>query len=305
MSFNGTTDWVELEGFSGITGTNPRTVEAWIRTTSASPGDFISWGANTSGKKWTIRLDNASPFVGRLRLEVGSAWAIGTKVINDGEWHHIAVTYPGGKLSNARLYVDGKPDPIVNIWDTDVNTAVGSAVQISKGFHGRYWQGEIDELRFWNVVRSADEIFASYDCPLPSPAEVPGLVRYYDFNRQEANVLPDLLSNTPGRLHMPTTSWVKSQAAQCITSAANSTSKQFFQLQPNPTTGNFWITMPQEYSGAVTVQIFDTTAKLVHMEIVETPKQKHEMMTDKLSKGIYHVRVRTSDESHTQQLILQ
>jgi hypothetical protein len=304
LSFNGTTDWVELQGFSGITGANARTVEAWIKTTASSPGDFISWGTNTSGRKWTIRLDNASPFVGRLRLEVGSAWAIGTKVINDGKWHHIAVTYPGGKLSNARLYVDGQPDAIVNIWDADVNTADGGAVQISKGFHGRYWQGEIDELRFWNVARSADDIFASYDCPLPSPAELPGLVRYYNFNRKDANVLPDLLSNTPGRLHMPATSWVESQAAGCITSAVNSTSKRMFQLQPNPATGNFWITLPDEHAGTVTIQIFDTSARLMHSEQVESPLQKHEMKTDQLSKGIFHVRIKTAHDSHTQQLII-
>lgn len=304
LAFNGTTDWVELQGFNGVTGSNARTVEAWIRTSAVAPGDFISWGTNTAGKKWTIRLDNASPFTGRLRLEVGSAWVIGTKVINDGQWHHIAITYPGGKLSNARLYVDGMPDAIVNIWESDVNTAESGAVQVSKGFHGRYWQGEIDELRFWNVARTAEEIYAAYNCPLTNPTEIQGLVRYYNFNRTGANVLPDLILNTAGRLYMPVSSWVESQAALCNTAVEKFTTPGLFQIQPNPATGKFYVSLPAEYQGPITVQIFDATAKLLHSEVFQNPMQKYEIAPGNQYKGILQVRVKTADKCQTQKLIM-
>lgn len=304
LAFNGTTDWVELQGFNGVTGSNARTVEAWIKTSAAAPGDFISWGTNTAGKKWTIRLDNASPFTGRLRLEVGSAWAIGTKVINDGQWHHIAVTYPGGKLSNARLYVDGMPDAIVNIWESDINTAEGTAVQISKGFHGRFWQGEIDELRFWNVARTAEEIYAAYNCQLTNPTEIQGLVRYYNFNRTGANVLPDLRMNSSGRLYMPVSSWVESQAALCNTAVEKFTTPGLFQIQPNPATGKFYVSLSAENNGPVTVQIFDATAKLLHSEVFQNPMQKYEIAPGNQYKGILQVRVKTADKCQTQKLIM-
>lgn len=304
LAFNGTTDWVELQGFNGVTGSNARTVEAWIKTSAVAPGDFISWGTNSAGKKWTIRLDNASPFTGRLRLEVGSAWAIGTKVINDGQWHHIAVTYPGGKLSNARLYVDGMPDAIVNIWESDVNTAESGAVQISKGFHGRYWQGEIDELRFWNVARTAEEIYAAYNCQLTNPSEISGLVRYYNFNRTGANVLPDLKMNTPGRLYMPVSSWVESQAALCNTAIEKSVTPGLFQIQPNPAKGKFYVSLPAEYKGPLTVQIFDATAKLLYSEVFRNTVQKYEIVPGNQYKGVLQVRVKTADKCQTQKLIM-
>ncbi|MBN2767390.1 MAG: sulfatase-like hydrolase/transferase [Paludibacteraceae bacterium] len=304
LAFNGTTDWVELQGFNGVTGSNARTVEAWIKTSAPAPGDFISWGTNTAGKKWTIRLDNASPFTGRLRLEVGSAWAIGTKVINDGQWHHIAITYPGGKLSNARLYVDGMPDAIVNIWESDVNTAESGAVQISKGFHGRYWQGEIDELRFWNVARTAEEIYAAYNCPLTNPTEISGLVRYYNFNRTGANVLPDLKMNTAGRLYMPVSSWVESQAALCNTAVEKFTTPGLFQIQPNPATGKFYVFLSAELQGPLTVQIFDATAKLLYSEVFQNPMQKYEISPGNQYKGILQVRVKAADKCQTQKLIM-
>lgn len=304
LKFNGTTDWVELEGFLGISGSGARTVEAWIKTSAAFPGDFISWGTNSAGSKWTIRLDNASPFVGRLRLEVGSAWAIGTRVLNDGEWHHIAVTYPGGKLSNARMYVDGMPDAIVNVWDANVNTVNSTAVQISKGFHGRYWQGEMDELRFWNVARTAEEIAAAYSCELTNPSGYQGLLRYYTFNRNGANLLPDLLSNSPGRLYMPVTAWVESKAARCITALENVSTPDLFLLHPNPTKGKFWISFPKIPDGPVTVQLFDATAKLVYSEVFCNALHKYEIVTDNSLKGIFYVRIQTDDKCLTQKLIL-
>ena len=304
LQFNGTTDWVELEGFTGIAGAGARTVEAWIKTSAASPGDFISWGTNTSGKKWTIRLDNASPFTGRLRIEVGSAWAIGTRVLNDGEWHHIAVSYPGGKLSNVRLYVDGMPDALVNVWDTDVNTAVGSAVQLSKGFHGRYWQGEMDEVRFWNVARTADEIAAAYGCELTNPSAYPGLLRYYTFNRSGANVLPDLLSNTPGRLYMPATAWVESKAARCVTAVEPVSVPGLFEIYNGSAPGRFIISFAELPEGPVTVQLYDTTAKLIYSEVFCHPMYKYEVATGNCCNGIYLLRVLTDTNSMTQKMML-
>jgi arylsulfatase A-like enzyme len=304
LTFNGTSDWVELEGFTGISGAAARTVEAWIKTSAASPGDFLSWGANSAGQKWTIRLDNASPFVGRLRLEVGSAWAIGTRVLNDGEWHHVAVSYPGGKLSNVRLYVDGMPDALVNVWDADVNTANGGAVQLSKGFHGRYWQGEIDELRFWNVARTAGEIAAAYGCELSDPSEYQGLLRYYTFNRSGANVLPDLLQHSPGRLYMPVSAWVESKALRCVTSVENGTSPGLFRVYPNPANGKFRILFPELPVGPVTVQLYDVTAKLVHTEVFSSSMSQYEIETSPRLTGIFHLRVQTDDKCLTQKLMM-
>ncbi|NQV32734.1 MAG: discoidin domain-containing protein, partial [Phycisphaeraceae bacterium] len=63
LSFNDT-GYVET-GYAGITGTGARTCAAWIKTTEANRV-FVSWGLNTAGKKWRMRLDAT----GGLRMEV-------------------------------------------------------------------------------------------------------------------------------------------------------------------------------------------------------------------------------------------
>lgn len=303
LKFNGTTDWVELDAYSGILGSNPRTVEAWIKTSAAYPGDFISWGSNNTGKKWTIRLDNASPNTGRLRLEISGAWVIGTKVINDGKWHHIAVTYPGGKLSNTRLFVDGKPDVISSMTDADINTADGINVQISNGFHGRFWEGEIDELRIWNTARTDEEILSSYNCPLINVASISGLERYYNFNRQNSNVLPDLKKNYYGRLFMPISSWVESQAANCTTGINDIVRKNSFQIKQNSTSGSFIISFSNDVHEKLCVDVFDAAAKLVYSSVVENPSPVYNVKLNTSIKGVYTVRVKTSEICQTQKII--
>lgn len=305
LRFDGVSDWIEIEGYTGITGTNPRTVETWIKTSATTPGDIISWGTNTSGKKWIVRLDDTSPFAGRLRLDCGGSWVIGTKVINDGHWHHIAVTYSGGALSNVRLYVDGQPDAVVNIWDTNINTVAGVATQISKGFHGRYWQGEIDELRIWDVARTAEEIKSLHNCPLVNVGEIPHLVKYFNFNRQGANVLPNLQSDDYAKLYMPVSAWVESQATPCNTAVNSPPFGDLFKISPNPTNGQFRISMPDMAEDDAYVDIFDSLSRVVYSEKYHVSQSDKKIeLNPTTPKGVYHIRVKCREKNSTKKIIV-
>lgn len=269
LLFNGGGDWIELEGYKCIGGNNPRTVEAWVKTSSDMPGEVIAWGANQNGKKWAIRLDNASPYIGKLRLEGGGGWIIGTKAINDGNWHHIAVSYPGGNLTAAKLYVDGVQEVISNSSDIAVNTDVTSSsatnVQISKGYSTRYWNGELDELRIWNTARSADEILANYLCSIQNPQSIPSLINYYNFNRDSANILPDLKGVANGILKMSMYSWRNSIAADCYSGLDNglNISGKNLIIQPNPNNGDFTINSNLNFSENTEVRIYNLLGDLI------------------------------------------
>lgn len=309
LSFNGTSDWVELTGYKGIGGANPRTVEAWVKTSATSPGEIIAWGANSAAKKWAIRLDNAAPYVGKLRVEGGSSWIIGTKVINDGQWHHIAVSYPGGNLSTTKLYIDGQPDVISNSSDVLLNTDIttGMAVQISKGYSTRYWNGELDELRIWNTARTAEEIAANYNCPFSNPATVAGLVNYYDFNRDQATILPDMKGSAKGYLmsNMSLNSWKVSQATSCSTAglSENYLNDFDFSIAPNPCKGKFIINSTSPNLQMANINLYNSYGQCIYSKN-NAELSKLEISLDQKQQGILFLQLNTKDFSLTRKIIV-
>lgn len=148
-------NYAEANSYFGVSGSNSRTIEAWIKTGVAG-NDLVSWGTNSSGQKFIFRLDGN----GKLRVEVNGGSIIGTTVLNDNKWHHVAVTFNGATMYNFKFYVDGVRDNPTAITNTLVNTGQSLPVQISKGFHNRYWNGQIDNVRIWSAelpVAAIDE----------------------------------------------------------------------------------------------------------------------------------------------------
>ncbi len=138
-------NYIEANDYYGIGGSGERTVEAWIKTAVADK-EIVSWGRNSRGEKFSFRLEGA----GRLRLEINSGFVIGTTSLNDNQWHHVALSFKGSTLNDVKFYVDGVLESISSISSIAVNTGQSLAVQISRGFHGRYWNGSIDDVRIWS-----------------------------------------------------------------------------------------------------------------------------------------------------------
>ena len=140
-------NYVSANSYLGISGANSRTVEAWIKTGVAG-NDIVSWGRNARGEKFTFRLDGS----GKLRVEINGGSIVGTTVLNDNEWHHVAVTFSGATMYNFKFYVDGVRDFPTAVTNVLVNTGQSLPVQISKGFHNRYWNGQVDNVRIWSTA---------------------------------------------------------------------------------------------------------------------------------------------------------
>lgn len=140
-------NYIETPTYFGIQGSSPRTIEAWIKTTVKGK-EIASWGINNSSAKFSFRTENS----GALRLEVNGAFVVGTADVCDGNWHHVALVYAGGNISNVKFIVDGETDVNSSVSNTVLNTGNSLAFQISKGFHNRYFDGEIDDMRIWSAV---------------------------------------------------------------------------------------------------------------------------------------------------------
>ncbi len=142
--FNGT-NYFEANNYTGVSGTTPRTIEAWIKTTVGDK-EIVSWGSDISGQKWVFRLDNS----GRLRLEVNGGYIVALSDLRDGNWHHVVMRYPGGNTNTIQFFVDGIQESISSTSALAINTGSAFKVRISRGVNNRYWIGEIDEVRIWN-----------------------------------------------------------------------------------------------------------------------------------------------------------
>ena len=149
-------DAIDIKGYKGVTGTAPRTVTAWIKTTETS-GDIAVWGERDSGKQFRF-----THIRGRIGLTPHGGYYYMKEYINDDKWHHIAVVVKESELPNLHddivLYLDGKVAVIDDIGLLDllpVETAKKDDVCIGDGY-----EGLIDEVRIYSRALSIDEIKA-------------------------------------------------------------------------------------------------------------------------------------------------
>jgi len=106
------------------------------------------------------------------------------------KWQHIAVTYdqPNGQW---KIYINGALDNTVNLGTgfipqnlSDVNLSFGSSVN-STNTNAGYFNGKMDEIRIWNVVRTSTEINNNKNLEITS---APGLVARYGLNEGVNNI---------------------------------------------------------------------------------------------------------------------
>ena len=166
---------VEVPDDSSLRFSGSFTIDAWINTTDAGTESVGSFFADVlrkrnrdDGGNMDIVLgmrNNAARFV--IVDDAGvSAFANGTHVVNDGQWHHIAGVR--NRSSNlVQLYVDG-------ILDTSIADTTGSYVQVNavpwkigntpgSGSIFFPWTGLIDEVEIFNRALSSSEIQSIYD----------------------------------------------------------------------------------------------------------------------------------------------
>ena len=168
----GGADYVNIDGYKGIhatdgagdlTGVNPAfSIALWINTT-ANNGALVTWGsrdgAGVGGQYQSFRING-----GTLRAEHGNGNWRGATVVNDGEWHHIALTaVDGANLNppNNLLYVDGREDTrraggSNNIYNlrADADVAIGR-----RASHGdRWYTGSIDDVSIYDRALSAGDV---------------------------------------------------------------------------------------------------------------------------------------------------
>lgn len=158
--------------YTGVGGTGARSMCAWIKVTGAfgtETNRILSYGENTTGNKWHTRIDNTSGH--RLRVETkGGNKVVGSaSVLNDGNWHHVAVVFPSGEtnVTAHEMYVDGVLQSTYTSTSSTINTLttnnlrIGATQVSNEDVDGI--PGIVDNVRFYNRGLSAAEVLEIYN----------------------------------------------------------------------------------------------------------------------------------------------
>ncbi len=175
LEFDGDDDLI-IPDWDGITGDTARTITYWVRTdwvVDDSSG-IVGWGLSTeNGTKWHTRMNQTADngTVGAIRTEIQGSFIIGSTVLNDGEWHHVASVFIDGGflMEDVRHYIDGELEAVSGMGNPDViiDTAGfdggGTPVEIGSRLQGtinQFYIGLVDEIRIHSRELSQEEIQA-------------------------------------------------------------------------------------------------------------------------------------------------
>ncbi len=152
LYFDGAT-YLQSTSFPGILGANERTIDVWIKSKTVN-GEICSWGRDRAGEKWVFRVNEN----GALRVEVNGGNIIGTTLLTDNKWHHVACVFKGTQVTDIKLFVDGTEEVVASSTNRSINTTIGTPIRISRGINNRYFVGEMEQLRVWDKALTTGQI---------------------------------------------------------------------------------------------------------------------------------------------------
>ena len=109
-----------------VQGNNPRSISFMIETTATNTG-MIIWTGNSGTEYNNFRIEFNFNGLSVIQFDAsGVAYLPSTgKVINDGLWHTVLVTYDGITL---KIYVDGILDNTATNWNDGSTATIASTL---------------------------------------------------------------------------------------------------------------------------------------------------------------------------------
>lgn len=210
LLLNGSNQYADVTDTTGspydITGTF--TLMAWVNPSTACSGSGV-----VVSKRSYMLYCQAGVWRVMILADGSTGSGVATSIpVEPNEWHHIAIT-KNSSSGNVLFYYDGVLVETLNVTTTTM-TPNNSPFEIGRySVLGYYFEGEIDEVRLYNVQRSASQIQSDLNSYATTSDTT--LVAYYDFNEPSTTTLfnreiystsaTDLtLRNSPTRMDVKT-----------------------------------------------------------------------------------------------------
>ena len=273
LNFDGVDDVVDLGlGLTTyFTGRTQVSIQAWVRPeTNTGLGTIVgnyNYPTNVDQMQMLLRRDGSNY---SFWLDSGSGYtsisAVGSVILNT--WQHVTGTWDGTTM---RIYIDG----VLANSSAKTGTIPSKTTSFSIGSNSaERFDGDIDEVKLWNIALTATDIMNTMNCEAQSQPE---LVAYYKFNQGNDGVdnsaFTSLLDSSGNAnngtlsgftLTGTTSNWKSGSTIVTGTTCATLGNSDFqnvpnTSIYPNPSTGIFNVVSQQ----SVSVEIYDLLGKVI------------------------------------------
>ena len=136
----------------GITGNTSFTISTWVNTTSSGAKLFFFLGNGTINSSLYMSVESG----GVVRVgDFGTDLFSSTTSVNDGNWHHIALTSNG---TTTKLYIDGsESNSLSYTWAISTDN-----MELGRGTSSYYYNGKLDQVRIYSSALDSTDVEKLY-----------------------------------------------------------------------------------------------------------------------------------------------
>ena len=331
LTLDGNGDYVEVPDAALLNfGTETDvTLELWFRkNTYARVFNLIN--KQGGGMGWKLDIGFHHPLDGTFNgntVVIGRAtpagytstiFYVGTNLQRD-KWYHLAVTMDRA-LAETKIYLsdgdqlytnsdDDMPEPGLDL--STPGYALGIGGRPNDTNYSEWFDGNIDEVRIWNRVRTESELLAMKDAPLDPTYYATadsGLALYYRFDLIEDLGVgghgADIRDFCPQANH----GILRGDASVPVEALTVPDAFVLAQNYPNPFNASTTIRYALPQSSFVMLAIYDLLGKEVETLVQERrPAGEHAVRWDAggLPSGLYFARLEAGDHVAARPLVLQ
>jgi len=305
LQFDGVDDYVNIPDAPVLNITQQLTVEAWFKTNVIPSSD--SKTIVSKDENFEIHVLSSGNILWWSGPFGGSHDIISNSTINTGTWYHVAIVY---NLSSgtASIYLNGLMDVQTGTFGNLTTTSLPLQIGADQGYSGREFDGQIDEVRVWNIARSQTQIQQTMNHRLFG--NEPGLVGYWRFDEGTGLLAGDSSGhgNTGTLTNGP--SWVPSSAPITSVQLLDKLIPNRFSLEqnfPNPFNPSTNISFTLPLKTFVLLKVFnilgEEVATLVNEEL-PPGTHLHQWNAGAMPSGVYLYRLQAGSFTETKKLIL-
>ena len=161
LKFDGDESYVEIPARDFPTGSEPRSLAAWVFQDSIKQRYYVvGYGGLNTGEEFRISVNEFEP--GQFSLETRfGGWHSKASLANN-RWYHLAVTWRGD--APPKFYVNGSESAVAGTWLSPAVRTTSEWGRIGTGgsYGGYFFKGKIDEVGLWNRALTSSEVQTLY-----------------------------------------------------------------------------------------------------------------------------------------------